>query len=136
MGEQVPPWPHTTDTSDDGTPPVGKYLCMVEARTWWRRPELRDDQRRSVGWLELFFDLVFVVVVARLAHYLAGHLNPRAVLEFVIQFAGVFWIWNAFTFYTERFESPGLEDRFFTFLALLPVAGLAVFAEGGLVEHH
>ena len=109
---------------------------MAEAQTWWRRPELRDDQRRSVGWLELFFDLVFVVVVSRLAHYLAGHLTPRVVLEFTIQFAGVFWIWNAFTYYTERFESGGLEDRFFTFLALLPVAGLAVFAEGGLAEHH
>jgi low temperature requirement protein LtrA len=109
---------------------------MAEAQTWWRRPELRDDQRRSVGWLELFFDLVFVVVVSRLAHYLAGNLTPRAVLEFTIQFAGVFWIWNAFTYYTERFESGGLEDRFFTFLALLPVAGLAVFAEGGLAEHH
>ena len=75
---------------------------MAEAQTWWRRPELRDDQRRSVGWLELFFDLVFVVVVSRLAHYLAGHLTARATLEFTIQFAGVFWIWHAFTYYTEQ----------------------------------
>ncbi len=102
----------------------------------WQRPVLRTDEdfdkHRPVGWLDLFFDLVFVVVIARLAHHLAGHLDGEGVLSFVLQFIAVFWAWNAFTYYTERFESTGLEDRLFAFMAILPVAGLAVFAEGGL----
>jgi low temperature requirement protein LtrA len=97
----------------------------------WRRPELRGDgdERHPVGWLELFFDLVFVVVVAVLAtnveegHDLAG---------FVLQFVAVFWVWNAFTYYTERFESAGIEARLFIFVAILAVAGLAVWGHDGL----
>lgn len=45
-------------------------------------------------------------------------------------------MWNAFTYSTERFESDGLENRLVTFLAILPVAGLAVWGEGGLSEHY
>ncbi len=112
----------------------------MSRRQWWQTPELRTDEEfdheRPVGWLELFFDLVFVVVIARLAHHLAAHLDGRGVLEFVLQFVAVFWVWNAFTYYTERFESEGLETRLVTFLAILPVAGLAVWGQGGLGEHY
>ena len=97
---------------------------------------LRTDEEfalhRSVGWLELFFDLVFVVVISRLAHHLAEHLDGPGVAGFAVQFLAVFWVWNAFTYYTERFESDGLENRLSTFLAMIPVAGLAVFADEGL----
>lgn len=105
-------------------------------RRAWQPPALRTDeefeQHRAVSWLELFFDLVFVVVISRLAHHLSGHVDAVGVATFAVQFLAVFWVWNGFTYYTERFESDGLENRLFTFLALLPVAGLAVFAEEGL----
>ncbi len=35
-------------------------------RSWWQKPTLRTDEDegcdRTVGWLDLFFDLYFVVV--------------------------------------------------------------------------
>ncbi len=109
---------------------------MTVTRRAWQRPALRTDeefeQHRAVSWLELFFDLVSVVVIARLAHHLAGHLDVAGVLTFAVQFLAVFWVWNAFTYYTERFESDGLENRLFAFFAIVPVAGLAVFGEEGL----
>jgi low temperature requirement protein LtrA len=109
-------------------------------RRAWQRPALRTDEQfqlhRAVSWLELFFDLVFVVVISRLAHNLAGHPSLAGLGGFVVQFLAIFWVWNAFTYYTERFESDGLENRLFTFLAMLPVAGLAVFAEDGLGAHY
>jgi low temperature requirement protein LtrA len=87
------------------------------------------DEPHPVGWLELFFDLVFVVIVAVLAHDLDEN---RDLLAFGVQFVAVFWVWNAFTYYTERFESAGLEARLFTFVAILAVAGLAVWGHDGL----
>ena len=109
---------------------------MTATRRVWQRPELRTDeefeQHRAVSWLELFFDLVFVVVIARLAHHLAGHPDAKGVVGFAVQFLAVFWVWNAFTYYTERFESDGLENRLLAFVAIVPVAGLAVFGEYGL----
>ena len=109
---------------------------MTVTRRAWQRPALRTDeefeQHRAVSWLDLFFDLVFVVVIARLAHHLAGHIDAAGVATFAVQFLAVFWVWNGFTYYTERFESDGLENRLLTFLAIVPVAGLAVFGEEGL----
>ncbi len=109
---------------------------MSDSHRAWQRAELRTDeefdQDRPVSSLELFFDLVFVVVIARLAHHLADHLDGAGVATFAVQFLAVFWVWNSFAYYTERFESEGLENRLFTFLAIVPVAGLAVFGEEGL----
>jgi low temperature requirement protein LtrA len=97
----------------------------------WQKPELRDDgdRHRPVGWVELFFDLVFVVIIAVLASNLE---SGGSIIDFVLQFGAVFWVWNAFTYYTERFESHGLENRLFTFIAILAVAGLAIWGRDGL----
>ncbi len=105
---------------------------MTEPYGAWRRARLREsdaNQRHPVGWLELFFDLVFVVIVSALATNLV---EGRNVGEFILQFVAVFWVWNAFTYYTERFESGGIETRLFTFLGMLTVAGLAVWGHDGL----
>jgi low temperature requirement protein LtrA len=103
-----------------------------EIKRAWQTPTLRDDDpdaRHRVGWLELFFDLVFVVIVAVLAENLADN---EGLLPFAIQFTAVFWVWNGFTYYTERFESTGLDNRLFTFIAILAVGGLAIWGHGGL----
>jgi low temperature requirement protein LtrA len=102
-------------------------------RQIWPKPTLRgDDGDRRVGWLELFFDLVFVVIVSVLAQDLAHHPTGEGVQLFVLKFLAVFWIWNGFTYYSERFESEGLDSRVFTFLGMLTVAGLAVWGADGL----
>lgn len=104
----------------------------------WERATLRDDgdRHRPVGWVELFFDLVFVVIIAVLAHDLGAHLSVDALVRFALQFMAVFWVWNAFTYYTERFESQGLENRLFAFIAILAVAGLAIWGEDGLGHNY
>ncbi len=41
-------------------------------RVLWQKPRLHEnpDHHRKVSWLELFFDLVFVVVISKLVHVL------------------------------------------------------------------
>ncbi len=67
-------------------------------RSWWQKPALRADEEfelhRAVTWLELFFDLVFVVI-ARLAHNLAADISIHGALTFVFMFISVWWVWNA-----------------------------------------
>jgi low temperature requirement protein LtrA len=56
-------------------------------RQWWEKPRLRTDEEeereRRVGWLELFYDLVFVVVVAELSHSLSEHVSLEGVTGFI-----------------------------------------------------
>lgn len=84
-------------------------------------------QHRKVSWLELFFDLVFVVVISELVHQLSEDLTLKMVLNYIFLFMPAWWVWIGATFYNDRFETEGLESRIFTFMLMLPVAGLAIF---------
>ena len=54
-------------------------------------PRLRTDEERSASWLELFFDLVFVVAIAQLALALADDLSPVGFMRFLLLFVPVWW---------------------------------------------
>jgi low temperature requirement protein LtrA len=105
---------------------------------FWEPARLRSDEdqqlERRTGWLELFSDLVFVVVISELAHHLADHLDAKGLLEFVVLFVPVWWVWIGATVYAERFETRDFSFRLFTFLQMLPVAGMAVFSSEGIKE--
>jgi len=111
----------------------------MATRQWWERPRLwvgspEGDEvtERRVSWLELFSDLVFVVVIAELAHYLAGHISWGGVVGYVLLFVPAWWAWIGGTFYNERFETYDLSYRLFVFAEIIPVAALAIFAHDGL----
>ena len=100
-------------------------------RRWFLRPprphgEVIED--RTVSFLELFYDLVYVVLVGQIAHTLAEDVSWSGVLDFAVVF-GLIWIgwFNG----TEFHELHGREDgrnRSFTFLQMGILAVLAVFA--------
>ena len=76
----------------------------------------------------MFYDLVYVVVIARTAHTLAENVSWTTVGEFAVIF-GLIWIawWNETLYY----ELHGREDgrtRTFVFVQMLLLALLAVFA--------
>jgi low temperature requirement protein LtrA len=52
------------------------------ARRWWQRLRTDEEEQheRKVSWLELFYDLVFVVVISELTSYLSGHVSLGGVL--------------------------------------------------------
>jgi low temperature requirement protein LtrA len=104
----------------------------------WQRPLLRSDEEegreRRVTWLELFFDLVYVVVVAELTHFLAEHHSWSDVLGFLLLFAAVWWIWLGATIYNDRFETNDVSHRLTTLLLMLPLAALAINVPGALGE--
>lgn len=92
------------------------------------RPHGEVIEDRTVSFLELFFDLVFVVLIARAAHTLAHHLSWRGVADFAIVFG---LIWLAWINGTTHHELHGREDgrsRTFIFIQMLLLALLAVFA--------
>jgi low temperature requirement protein LtrA len=105
---------------------------------FWLPPRAHGDvvEDRTVSFLELFYDLVYVVVVARAAHTLSEHVSWRTVGEFVVVF-GLIWIaWLNGSLY---YDLHGREDgrtRVFVFIQMLLLALLAVFTadaagEGG-----
>ncbi len=105
-------------------------------RTWWRPARKASDphDERTVSFLELFYDLVYVVLVAQLAHALTAHLDLKHIGQFVFLFAIVWWSWLNGSWYHEFHGNNDIRTRIFTFLQMFMVAGMAVFAHNALGE--
>lgn len=97
-------------------------------RRLWRPPGRFEDRdpHRSVTFLELFFDLVFVAVIAQLAHALAEHPSWSGVGWFVFLFYAVWSSWINGTLYHDLHGVDDLSTRVFTFAQMLTVAVMAV----------
>ncbi len=93
------------------------------------RPLDSSERERHASWLELFFDLVFVLAVAQVAHVLNDHSDAGGTLKFLALFVPVWWSWVGFTFYADRFETNEAVYRILTFAAMLAVAALSVNLE-------
>ena len=105
---------------------------------FWQPPRAHGDviEDRTVSFLELFYDLVFVVVVAQAAHELAHHLTWGGVFDFVVVFGLIWFAWlNGTTYYDLHGREDG-RTRTYVFGQMLLLALLAVFTadaagEGG-----
>ena len=106
------------------------------ARQWWQPPQLRTDEDRHIerraSWLELFFDLIFVAVIAVLAHDLSVNPSWEGLGTFVLLFVPVWWVWVGATIYSDRLESDDASHRLLHFAIMIPVVGLAFFAHGAI----
>jgi low temperature requirement protein LtrA len=98
-------------------------------RRFWSPPARFADRPadRRVTFLELFFDLVFVVVIAELAQRLASHPSWPGVGWFVFLFYAVWSSWINGTLYYDLHGTNDVSVRVFTFLQMLAVAVMAVF---------
>src|SRR5687767_8260882 len=81
---------------------------------------------RHASWLELFFDLVFVLAVAQIARVLAEHSDLEGILKYLALFVPIWWSWVGFTFYADRFESEDAAYRILMFAGMLAVAALSL----------
>ncbi|MFF5209405.1 low temperature requirement protein A [Streptosporangium sp. NPDC000396] len=86
---------------------------------------LSQGEEQRAGWAELFFDLVFVVAVARLAHLLEGDPGPAQFGTFVLLFVAPWWVWLTVTVFVNVTGSDSTRSR----LALLAsMAAMGVMA--------
>ena len=95
----------------------------------WRPPRAHGEQpqERTVSPLELFYDLVVVVLVAQAARHLAGHLTGRGLGEFAAVF-GVVWIaWLNGTLHHELHGRDDVRGRTLFLLQVLVLVPLGAF---------
>jgi low temperature requirement protein LtrA len=95
----------------------------------WQPPARFEDRpsERRISFLELFFDLVFVVVVAQLSHRLSEHPTWAGVGWFTFLFFAVWSSWTNGTLYYDLHGTNDISVRVFTFAQMLAVALMGVF---------
>jgi low temperature requirement protein LtrA len=97
--------------------------------TWFQPPRLRtlaDEGERHASWLELFFDLVFVVAITELSQALVADHSAGGFLRFAALFVPVWVAWQGYMAYATRFDTDDLGFRVAYFGAMLAIAAMAV----------
>ena len=99
--------------------------------TWFRTPPRRHGEvayTREVSFLELFYDLVYVVLIDRATHHLAAHVDLGRIGEFAVVFGLIWLAWFNGTFWHELHGREDGRSRNYIFLQMGLLALLAVFA--------
>ena len=111
----------TTDT------PRGLRFAL---RDWMRPPRPHGEaiEGRVVSSLELFYDLVFVVFVAQVAHALAAHPDAVGARNFVVLFSVVWYAWLNGTLYQDLHGSDDGRSRLYMFVQMSLISLISVSA--------
>ncbi|MEM9562579.1 MAG: low temperature requirement protein A [Actinomycetota bacterium] len=90
---------------------------------------------RAVGWLELFYDLVYVATLIQIGNFLSSNLDWTGFGRFLVLMFVIWWAWSGETAYQNRYYVDDVLHRLLVLLQMIGVAviGLSVSdAFGGL----
>ena len=90
----------------------------------------KNEEERHATWLELFYDLVFVVTISQLSHYLLHDVSLSNFFGFLFLFIPVWWSWIGTTFFATRFYSDDLGHRLLLLLQMGGAGAMAVNISG------
>lgn len=111
-------------------------IPRISIRSLWRPPRPTSEvvEDRRVTFLELFYDLVYVVVIAEVGHFLAGHVDAAGISRAAFLFTLVWLAWLNGSMYHEWHGRNDLRTRVFTFAQMFAVGAMAVFAHSAFGE--
>ena len=94
-------------------------------------PRLRtmeQEAKRTATWLELFYDLAFVVAVATLSGRLLEDLSGFP--AYFGYFALIWWLWASHTYYADRYDTDDLVYRLLAAAQMVAVVVIAASLSG------
>ena len=95
---------------------------------YFRNVVFHRHSDRAVGWLELFYDLVYVATLIQIGNFLSDNVTLIGFGQFLVLLTVVWWAWSGETFYQNLYVSDDLTHRILVFLQIFAVAvmGLSV----------
>jgi low temperature requirement protein LtrA len=106
----------------------GQRWARLRSSLWQPpRPHGEQPRERTVGPLELFYDLAVVVLVAQAAHHLAGHLTWPGLGEFAAVFTLVWIAWGNGSLHHELHGHDDARARSTFLLQILVLVAMAAF---------
>jgi low temperature requirement protein LtrA len=104
----------------------------------WTSPRLHAGRRsgeRTVGWLELFYDLIFVAALIQVGQSLVADLGWPGVGRFVVLFTLLWWAWTATTLLMNRIDADDLPHRLLMIGQMFAIGILATLVDGAFAEN-
>lgn len=109
----------------------------LRSSEWWGAPrQFRVQQKdRRVSWLELFYDLVYVIAISRITHHFAQNISTEGFLEYAALFILIFWGWLNGSLFHDIHGNEGLRTRLMTLWQMMIIAALAITIETPARNH-
>ncbi len=100
----------------------------THSRAWWGPPRKFDPnvEERKISWLELFYDLVYVIAISKITHHLGTHFGPAGFWEYSCFFCLIFWGWLNGSLYHDLHGNAGLRTRLMTLWQVMIIAAISV----------
>jgi len=110
----------------------------IGSSAWWGAPKKfdREIKERRISWLELFYDLVYVIAIARITHHLSLHISINGFLEYASLFILIFWGWLNGSLYHDMHGNEGLRTRLMTLWQMMIIAALAITIDHSTGKQH
>ncbi|MGB6977117.1 MAG: low temperature requirement protein A, partial [Gammaproteobacteria bacterium] len=86
----------------------------------------KDEGERHATWLEIFFDLIFAVIVIQLSTRLLSHLDFINILETSALLMPIVWTWASYTVFAARFDNNDAIHWLMTFVIMFAAAIMAI----------
>ncbi len=95
---------------------------------WWGPPRKFSQvfEERKISWLELFFDLVYAIVISKTTRGLAMNTSAQGIADYAYFVIIIFWGWYNGSQYHDLHGTRGIRTRLITLWQMMIVAGLAV----------
>ncbi len=97
-------------------------------KSWWGAPKKFSTEKieRKISWLELFYDLVYVIAISTITHYVAQQFSINALLDYIYLFGIIFWGWLNGSLYHDLHGTEGLRTKLMTLWQMVIVAALVI----------
>lgn len=98
------------------------------SKRWWGAPKKFSTEKvdRKISWLELFYDLVYVIAISTITHYVAQQFSFNTLLDYFYLFVIIFWGWLNGSMYHDLHGTEGLRTKLMTLWQMLIVAALVI----------
>ncbi len=86
----------------------------TQEQSIWQKPHHHMDKEgthQSVHWIELFYDLIHVVLIFMLGNYLSEHLSISGFSVFVCLFIAIWYSWADSSVFNSLYVSTDLKHR-------------------------
>lgn len=103
-------------------------LKFFNKNLWWGPPKnfSTQFQQRKISWLELFYDLVYVIAISKITHHLSEDFTVSGFTHYAYLFSIIYWGWLNGSFYHDLHGSNGLRTNLMTLWQMIIVAALSI----------
>lgn len=106
--------------------------------SWWGTPRTITNiiQDRKISWLELFSDLVYVVIIHGFVENLSTHFSLDGFISFWILFLFIFNTWTNMVLFFDLHGENNLRNTFFALLQIVAISFTATFTPAYFAGHY